>query len=328
MAKKRPAIVAKNLHKSFGKLKVLKGVNLQVERGTITAVLGPNGAGKTTMIRILATLLRADDGSAKIDGFDVRSDANRVRELIGLTGQYAAVDEYLTGRENLHMIGRLYHLSKHDTKSRTEQLLKQFDLVDAADRNAKTYSGGMRRRLDLAMSLIATPPIIFLDEPTTGLDPRSRLALWDIIEELAAKGTTILLTTQHLDEADRLADRVAVIDRGVVIAEGTPDELKDRIGHERVNLTFDNEKELARASKLLEAQDIQVDEKARKLSYANDQGIAGLRQVLGKCDKAGIHIAGLSLTKSSLDDVFMKLTGHKAVAEEENEATKKNGAKK
>ncbi len=233
--KSNQAIIVQDLKKSFKDLEVLKGVNLSVERGTMLALLGPNGAGKTTIVRILSTLLKPDAGSASIDGYDVGSEAAKVRSVIGLTGQYAAVDEYLTGRENLLMMGRLYHLSHSDTTRRAHELLEQFDLVDAADRIAKTYSGGMRRRLDLALSLIAAPPIIFLDEPTTGLDPRSRLAMWDVIRGLMAGGTTILLTTQYLDEADQLADKIAVINGGTIVANGTANELKKDVGNDASN---------------------------------------------------------------------------------------------
>ena len=245
------AITITGLHKSFGKLKVLDGIDLQVERGTVVALLGPNGAGKTTIVRILSTLLRADAGEVTVDGYDVVKDAQAVRSRIGLTGQYAAVDDYLTGRENLRMMGRLYHLSRKDTRRRTEELLRQFDLAGAAGRYARTYSGGMRRRLDLAASLIATPPILFLDEPTTGLDPRSRLAMWDTIQELVRQGTTILLTTQHLEEADRLASRIAVIDGGKVIARGTPDELKRMAGSECITFTFERDEMLREAARLV-----------------------------------------------------------------------------
>jgi ABC-2 type transport system ATP-binding protein len=230
------AIVVKGLKKSFKNLTVLDGIDLYVKRGTVLALLGPNGAGKTTTVRILSTLLLPDSGQALINDFDVVKEANNVRSLIGLTGQYASVDEYLTGRENLNMIGRLYRLSHSDIKRRSQELLELFDLVEASDRAVKTYSGGMRRRLDLAVSLIASPPIIFLDEPTTGLDPRSRLIMWDTIEQLVAAGTTILLTTQDMDEADRLADRIVVIDGGKIIAEGTSDELKQRVGSERMEI--------------------------------------------------------------------------------------------
>src|SRR5918911_4438470 len=226
------AIEARNLTKSYGKTQVLKGIDLQVERGTMVALLGPNGAGKTTVVRILSTLLAFDSGTVLVDGHDVTTEADKVRAVIGLTGQAAAVDELLTGRENLVMMGRLYRLTAASARIRAQELLEEFDLVEAAGRPAKTYSGGMRRRLDLAVSLIATPPVLFLDEPTTGLDPRSRLAMWEIIKHLLAGGTTILLTTQYLEEADQLADRIVVIDDGKVIAEGTPGLLKSRVGND------------------------------------------------------------------------------------------------
>ncbi len=251
MSKNDIVIEAKNLKKSYGKTEVLKGIDLQVERGTMLALLGPNGAGKTTTVRILSTLLHFDGGTATIEGHDVIKEADDVRAVIGLTGQSAAVDELLTGRENLVMMGRLYRLTKKSAKARAEELLKDFDLVDAADRPAKTYSGGMRRRLDLAVSLIATPPVIFLDEPTTGLDPRSRQAMWDIIKDLLAKGTTILLTTQYLEEADQLADQIIVIDDGKVIAEGTAKQLKSKLGADRLEVSFKSPELLAQAIKAL-----------------------------------------------------------------------------
>ena len=226
MHRGRPAIVAEGLHKSYGKTRALDGLDLSVEEGTVLGLLGPNGAGKTTAVRILTTLLAPDAGRAEVAGLDVVRQAGDLRSRIGLTGQYAAVDEYLTGRENLEMVGRLYHLPKKQARRRADELLERFDLVDAAARLARTYSGGMRRRLDLAASLVLSPPVLFLDEPTTGLDPRSRIAMWDIIGELVSGGTTLLLTTQYLDEADRLADRIAVVDAGRVIAEGTSDQLK------------------------------------------------------------------------------------------------------
>jgi ABC-2 type transport system ATP-binding protein len=329
MEKNDYAITTKGIRKSFGKLDVLKGIDLQVRRGTIMAILGPNGAGKTTTVRILATLLKPDAGQALVDGRDVVEDADEVRSLIGLTGQYAAVDEYLTGRENLRMMGRLYHLSKADTERRTEELLTQFDLEDAADRAAKTYSGGMRRRLDLAASLIATPPIIFLDEPTTGLDPRSRLAMWDIIKKLAESGSTILLTTQYLEEADQLADRIAVIDGGKVIAEGTADELKQGVGKERIEFTFAAAADLAKAVTVVKgASALQTDEKRRTMSLANDGGVSGLKRLLEQLENAGAHIEGLSLHKPTLDDVFLHLTGHATTEEEiEENAGAKKGKK-
>src|SRR5215472_4964708 len=235
------AIEARNLTKSYGKTQVLKGIDLKVERGTMVALLGPNGAGKTTIVRILSTLLGFDRGTVLVDGHDVRSEPDKVRAVIGLTGQTAAVDELLTGRENLVMMGELYRLTSASARARAQELLEQFDLVEAANRPAKTYSGGMRRRLDLAVSLIATPPVLYLDEPTTGLDPRSRLAMWEIIKSLLAGGTTILLTTQYLDEADQLADRIVVIDGGKVIAEGTADALKSKVGNDRLELTLVDE---------------------------------------------------------------------------------------
>jgi len=324
MKKNDYSIVAKGLKKSFGKLIVLDGVDIKVKRGTILALLGPNGAGKTTTVRIMATLLKADGGSVTIEGHDVSERPDKVRSVIGLTGQYAAVDEYLTGRENLRMIGRLYHLGKADVIRRTEELLEQFDLVEAADRTAKTYSGGMRRRLDLAASLIATPPVIFLDEPTTGLDPRSRLNLWDNIEKLAAEGTTILLTTQHLEEADRLANSIAVIDGGKVIAEGTADELKDKVGRERIQFTLETDADLKKAIKLVDGETLQVDEKRKSLSVVHDSGVYKLKDILEKFEKSKIRVANMSLAKPTLDDVFLQLTGHKATAENNNE----NGGKK
>jgi ABC-2 type transport system ATP-binding protein len=245
------AIEVTNVTKSYGDLKVLKGIDLKVRRGSVMALLGPNGAGKTTIVKILSTLLQADSGSAHIEGHDVTSEADAVRGVIGLTGQYAAIDEYLSGRENLNMMGRLYHLSKKDARRRTEELLKQFDLVEAADRPAKTYSGGMGRRLDLAASLIAAPPILFLDEPTTGLDPRSRITMWDIITGLVAAGSTILLTTQYLEEADQLADQIAVLDGGKIIAQGTADELKDKVGKERIEFSFATDEDFKGALKAL-----------------------------------------------------------------------------
>jgi ABC-2 type transport system ATP-binding protein len=324
------AITAKGIKKSFGKLTVLDGIDLRVRRGSIQAILGPNGAGKTTLVRILSTLLQANDGTAFIEGYDVFHEADKVRSIIGLTGQYAAVDEYLTGRENLRMMGRLYHLSRDDTARRAEELLAQFDLVDAADRTAKTYSGGMRRRLDLATSLIATPPVIFLDEPTTGLDPRSRLAMWDIIKRLAEHGSTILLTTQYLEEADQLADRIAVIDGGKVIAEGTADELKENVGKERLELTFSSDTELKKALAAIPSKTVQTDEKRHSISIANDGGVRKLQQLLTTFEKAHVIVEGLSLHKPTLDDVFLQLTGHEASAsEDEDESpTKKRKGKK
>ena len=304
------AIVVKGLRKSFKKLTVLDGIDLCVKRGTVLALLGPNGAGKTTTIRILSTLLLPDGGQALIRGFDVVREANKVRSLIGLTGQYAAVDEYLTGKENLHMIGRLYRLNHQDIKQRTQELLELFDLMEASARTVKTYSGGMRRRLDLAVSLIAAPPIIFLDEPTTGLDPRSRLIMWDIIEQLVAAGTTILLTTQDMDEADRLADKIVVIDGGRIIAEGTADELKQRVGSERLEITIAEASSFETAKRVVYGEGLHLDSKTRTLSLATKGGVHQLKQVLSLLDEAGIGVENVSFRRPTLDDVFLTLTGH------------------
>lgn len=325
------AISAQGIQKSYGELHVLNGIDLKVERGTILALLGPNGAGKTTMVKILSTLLKADGGDATIEGYDVFKQADDVRSVIGLTGQYAAVDEYLTGRENLRMMGRLYHLSKADSLRRTEELLQRFDLTAAADRQAKTYSGGMSRRLDLAASLIASPPVIFLDEPTTGLDPRSRLAMWDIIKSLVDQGSTILLTTQYLEEADQLADRIAVLDGGKIIAEGTSDQLKEKVGKERIELSFETPAQFEKGRSALSDDLAQVDEKRNVISIANDSGVHKLKAILEKLEKAKVSVEGLSLHKPTLDDVFMHLTGHQATIEEEGEdpdKLKDTGAKK
>lgn len=306
------AITVKNLNKSYGNLKVLQGINLSVEQGSIIALLGPNGAGKTTIVRILSTLLRADKGTVSVGGFDAHTKPEKIREVIGLTGQYAAVDEYLSGRENLEMMGRLYRLSKQDATARATQLLEQFDLVKAADRIAKNYSGGMRRRLDLAASLIATPPIIFLDEPTTGLDPRSRVAMWDIIKGLVKDGATILLTTQYLEEADLLADKIVVIDGGKVIAEGTADQLKRKIGGERLELTISRKSSLAKAREVLGGLNVEVDEPQRTLSISSKGGASQVKDVLIDLEKAHIKVETLALQKPTLDDVFMSLTGKQA----------------
>ena len=305
------AIVVKGLRKSFKNLTVLDGIDFSVKRGTVLALLGPNGAGKTTTVRILSTLLLPDSGQALINGFDVVKEADEVHSLIGLTGQYAAVDEYLTGKENLHMIGRLYRLSHPDIKRRSQELLELFDLVEASARAVKTYSGGMRRRLDLAVSLIASPPIIFLDEPTTGLDPRSRLIMWDIIEQLVAAGTTILLTTQDMDEADRLADKIVVIDGGKIIAEGTSDELKLRVGSERLEVTIAGGVSSFEAAKNVfdDGDGLHLDSKRRTLSLATKGGVHQLKQVLSRLDEAGVDVEHVSFRRPTLDDVFLTLTG-------------------
>lgn len=309
------AISVSGLRKSFKNVTVLDGVDFVVERGTMLALLGPNGAGKTTTIRILSTLLAPDSGHASVNGFSVTEQPQKVREHIGLTGQYAAVDEFLTGYENLEMMGRLYHLSKPDAVRRAKELLEQFDLVDAGKRAVKTYSGGMRRRLDLAASLVATPPVLFLDEPTTGLDPRSRLALWGIIKELVAADVTILLTTQYLEEADQLADKIAVIENGKIIAHGTAAELKAKVGKERLELVVKDANNFARAISVVDGDARQTDEKERLISVATSGGVHDVKRVLDQLETAGVEIETLSLHKPTLDDVFLQLTGHEAQAE-------------
>ena len=317
------AIVVKGLRKSFKQLTVLDDVNFVIKKGTVLALLGPNGAGKTTTIRILSTLLLPDSGQVLINGFDVVKEAYKVRSLIGLTGQYAALDEYLTGKENLHMIGRLYRLSYPDINRRSQELLELFDLVEASGRTVKTYSGGMHRRLDLAVSLIASPPIIFLDEPTTGLDPRSRLIMWDIIEQLVSTGTTILLTTQDMDEADHLADRIVVINGGKIIAEGTSDELKQRAGSERLEITVAKESNFEKAKKVVEEDSLHSDSKMRTLSLVTKGGMHQLKQVLSRLDEAGIDVENVSFRSPTLDDVFLTVTGH--TTEQPNGETKEQG---
>jgi ABC-2 type transport system ATP-binding protein len=307
------AIVIEGLYKSYKNVKVLDGLNLNVKRGTMLALLGPNGAGKTTTVKILSTLLSPDSGKVLVNGFDVVKKAHDVRSTIGLTGQYAAVDEYLTGRENLVMMGKLYHLSTADCNKRADELLEQFDLVDASARNVKTYSGGMRRRLDLAASLIATPPVLFLDEPTTGLDPRSRLAMWEVIKKLVEADVTILLTTQYLDEADQLADRIAVLDGGKIIAEGTADELKQKVGKDRLELVIKGD--FLKAVSLIDGEAVQKDEEARTISLAIDEGVKDIKRILDLLEKENIAVEGMSLHKPTLDDVFLQLTGHKAEKE-------------
>nr|AIA11787.1 daunorubicin resistance ABC transporter, ATP-binding protein [uncultured bacterium] len=317
-------ISVKGLKKSYKDLQVLKGITFDVKRGKITALLGPNGAGKTTMIRILSTLLDSDGGSAAINGFDVVKQAGKVRENIGLTGQYAAVDEYLTGEENLRMMGRLYRLSKKDTKRRTAELLEQVDLIEASKRPVKTYSGGMKRRIDMAMSLIASPPVLFLDEPTTGLDPRSRAGMWDLIRKLSDSGTTILLTTQYMDEADQLADDIVVIDNGKVIAEGTSTELKAKVGSDRLELTISSKSDFSTAVSAVKGEKAEIDEEARTISVvASKSGVQKLKQVLQKLDTAKIQVDNVSLHRPTLDDVFMSLTGHTTVKAEAEKTSKK-----
>jgi ABC-2 type transport system ATP-binding protein len=323
------AIIVKGLRKSFKKVTVLEGIDFSVRRGTVMALLGPNGAGKTTTIRILSTLLLPDGGQALINGFEVVKEANKVRSVIGLTGQNAALDEYLTGEENLRMIGRLYRLSHSDIKRRSQELLELFDLVEASGRTVKTYSGGMRRRLDLAVSLIASPPVIFLDEPTTGLDPRSRLIMWDIIEQLVAAGTTILLTTQDMDEADRLADRIVVIDGGKIIAEGTSEELKQRVGSERLEIAIAKTSSLEAARKAIGEDDdddnVHFDLKKRTFSLAARGGVSQLKQVLSRLEEAGVAVENVSFHSPTLDDVFLTFTGHVATKQSSEEVEKPGG---
>jgi len=307
------AIEVRELTKSFGEVRALDGIDLSAAAGTILGLLGPNGAGKTTAVRILTTLLPPDSGSARVAGLDVVRDAAALRSEIGLAGQYAAVDENLSGFENLEMVGRLYHLGRQPAKERARELLERFSLTDAADRLAKTYSGGMRRRLDLAAALVARPPVLFLDEPTTGLDPRSRLQLWETIEARVAAGTTVLLTTQYLDEADRLADRIAVIDHGRVIAEGAPDELKSRVGGERLEVTLE---EYDQEPAALEALAPLTDERPKCehgiLVMPLSRGRGGIAEAVRRLDTANVGIADIAVRRPTLDDVFIQLTGHAA----------------
>jgi len=309
MTKGSPVIEAKNLKKAYGKTLVLRGVSLKVEAGTMVALLGPNGAGKTTTVRILSTLLGFDSGTVNVHGFDVKTQADEVRKVIGLTGQSAAVDELLTGRENLIMMGRLYRLTQKSAKIRALKLLEEFDLVEAADRPAKTYSGGMRRRLDLAVSLVATPPIIFLDEPTTGLDPRSRMAMWEIIIKLKQAGTTILLTTQYLEEADQLADRIVVIDEGKVIAEGTAKELKKKIGDDRLELTFTTKKTFEKAKDALGKTVIDSNDSEHTVVVLISDTNKDVKKTLETLDRANLKVDSMAIHKPTLDDVFLSLTG-------------------
>lgn len=306
------------LVKRYGEVLALDGLDLVVPRGTVLGLLGPNGAGKTTAVRILTTLLEADEGEAEVAGLDVRREPEKVRERIGLSGQYAAVDEHLTGFENLDMVGRLYHLGRERSRTRARDLLERFELTDAGDRPAKTYSGGMRRRLDLAAALVAEPGILFLDEPTTGLDPRSRAQMWETIQQLVRGGSTVLLTTQYMEEADRLADDIVVIDRGRKIAEGTPDRLKSRLGGERVEVVLADLADISPAQTILtglSVGEVQVDRQTRRLTSAVSGGVDILRQVLQRLAEANIGVADVGLRRPTLDDVFLTLTGH--VTEEE-----------
>ena len=314
-----PAITAEGLTKVYGSRKhtvrALDGLDLTVEEGTVLGLLGPNGAGKTTTVRVLATLLRPDSGRATVLGHDVVRDAQRLRQEIGLSGQYAAVDENLTGAENLWMFGRLYQLSSAEARTRAGELLEQFALTTAADRVVKTYSGGMRRRLDLASALIGRPRLLFLDEPTTGLDPRSRLGMWEVIRDLVRTGSTLLLTTQYLEEADALADDIAVVDAGRIIARGTADELKSQVGGERVEVVVRKPDDVAAARSVLAGAcggEVSVDEHARRLTAPTAGGTESLVGVLRALDAAGIPLDDVGLRRPTLDDVFLSLTGHSA----------------
>src|SRR5579875_195806 len=310
-----PAVYVEDVHKSFGQVEALRGIDLVVERGKVLGLLGPNGAGKTTAVKILTTLLRPDRGRALVEGRDVVRSPEAVREIIGLAGQSTAIQEELTGRENLEIMGRLYHLDEPTRKERTGDLLERFDLVDAADRATRTYSGGMQRRLDLALSLVSRPTVLFLDEPTTGLDPRSRIGMWEVIRELVSGGTTLLLTTQYLEEADELADEIVVIDQGRVIAAGTALELKSRIGGDVVEFVVVQRHRMAEVVEAvgsLSDSEPAVDDSGRVSIRVGDRGSQSIVETVRRLDALGVQSEGLSLRRPSLDDVFLALTGHAA----------------
>ena len=323
-----PMIVVEGVARHFGEVRALDGVDLVVPAGSVLGLLGPNGAGKTTLVRILTTLLRPTAGKATVAGLDVVRDAAALRTRIGLAGQSAAVDEALTGRENLVMVGRLYHLAVVEAERRADEVLERIDLVEAADRSVKTYSGGMRRRLDLAASLVGRPQVLFMDEPTTGLDPRSRADLWQLIAELVADGTTLLLTTQYLEEADRLANTIVVIDHGKLIAEGTADELKSRIGGDVLTLTVGEDhdiRETANVLARLSSDGVRVDEQRRSLLMPVADGPQSLVQAVRALDEAGVRILDIALRRPTLDEVFLTLTGRSAEEAAADSAPKPRG---
>jgi ABC-2 type transport system ATP-binding protein len=318
----QPVISAQGLVKRYGEVTALAGLDLEVPTGTVLGLLGPNGAGKTTAVSILTTLLEPDEGTATVAGADVLREPQEVRRRIGLSGQYAAVDEALTGFENLDMIGRLYHLGRNRSRERARALLEEFNLSDAGDRPVKTYSGGMRRRLDLAGALVAEPPVLFLDEPTTGLDPRSRTTLWEVIRDLVGRGTTLLLTTQYLEEADQLADDILVIDHGRAIAHGTADQLKDEVGGERIEVTVASDGDVEKARDVLTplaCGDCQVEAHANRIVAPTRGGAPILAEALRGLDEAGVVVRDIGLRRPTLDDVFLSLTGHAAEERDEEE---------